>query len=277
MAIASGASDNTVSGDVLSNNGSYGVYIVDPGTTGNVVEGSFIGTDATGSYRLPNYDGVIIQNGAADNLIGGTTTGTGDVISGNNWEGVDISGSGTDGNVVEGDDIGLNAAGTMALPNAESGVGIYGGASDNIIGGTSSVTSGTNSDAADAISGNGSNGVYITDSGTTGNVVEGNYIGTNAAGSAAVPNYGSGVVILNGAADNIIGGSSTAAGDIISGNSVDGVDLGSGAVSNTVENDSLGTSVSGREIFHLPNTESGVAYSSKCQLQRDRRRRHRVQ
>ena len=70
--------------------------------------------------------------------------------------------------------------------------------------------------------------MYITDSGTTGNVVEGNYIGTNAAGSAAVPNYGSGVVILNGAADNIIGGSSTAAGDIISGNSVDGVDLGSG-------------------------------------------------
>ncbi len=265
VGLYAGASGNVIGGsvsgscDVISGNDSNGVYITDSGTSGNIVAGDDIGTDPTGAYRVPNWNGVVIQNGAADNTIGGTTAGDGDVISGNNWEGVHLSGSGTAGNVVAGDYIGLNAGGTTALPNSESGVGIYGGASDNTIGGTSSVSSGTNLGAADAISGNGSNGVYITDPGTNGNVVAGDYIGTNASGSAAVPNYGSGVVILNGAADNVIGGTSTALGDIISGNQVDGVDLGSGANFNTVESDSLGTSVSGRAIFHLPNKGSGVA------------------
>ena len=53
-----------------------GVYISDSGTTGNLVEGDYIGTDSTGSHALPNYDGVVIQNGAADNTIGGTTAPT---------------------------------------------------------------------------------------------------------------------------------------------------------------------------------------------------------
>ena len=101
----------------------------------------------------------------------------GNVISGNDWEGVHIVGTGTtdnetSGNVVQGNYIGVSADGSTALGNAESGVGIYAGASDNTIGGSVSGT-------GDLISANGSNGVYITDSGTTGNVVEGDFIGTN--------------------------------------------------------------------------------------------------
>ena len=71
VALSGGASDNLLSSDVISNNAQYGVFISDPGTSGNVVGGSFIGTDVTGSYALPNYDGVFIQNGATDNTIGG--------------------------------------------------------------------------------------------------------------------------------------------------------------------------------------------------------------
>ncbi len=54
------------------------------GTTGNVVEGDHIGTNAGGSAGLGNADsGVAIYGGASDNTIGGTTAGAGNVISGN--------------------------------------------------------------------------------------------------------------------------------------------------------------------------------------------------
>ncbi len=38
-------------------------------------------------------------------------------------------------------------------------------------------------------------GIEIFDSGVTGNVIQGNYIGTNAAGTAAIPN-GNGIFFL---------------------------------------------------------------------------------
>jgi hypothetical protein len=260
VGIYAGASDNTIggsvsgSGDLISANGSNGVYITDSGTTGNVVEGDFIGTNWSATGALPNAsNGVVIQNGAADNTIGGTTGTISDVISGNDWEGVHIVDSSD--NVVEGDYIGVNVNGTLALGNAESGVGIYAGSSNNTIGGSVS-------GSGDLISGNNSNGVYITDSGTTGNVVEGDFIGTNWTGSNRLPNSGSGVVIQNGAADNTIGGTATisggslgGAGDVISGNDWEGVHI-VGSSDNVVEGDYIGLSAGGNE--YVGNAESGV-------------------
>ena len=89
VAIYAGASKNTIGGtvsgsrDVISGNNGDGVYISDGATTGTVVEGDYIGTDSTGSKALPNFIGVVIQNGASDNTIGGTTASARDVISGN--------------------------------------------------------------------------------------------------------------------------------------------------------------------------------------------------
>ena len=104
-----------------------GFYIDSSGTTGNLVEGDYIGTGAAGSSSVPNFDGVYIGAGASDNTIGGATAGTRDVISGNDWEGVHLEDTGTASNVVEGDYIGTNASGSAAVGNAESGVGIYSG------------------------------------------------------------------------------------------------------------------------------------------------------
>ena len=60
------------SGDVISANLAFGVYISDPGTVGNVVEGDPIGTDSSGTISLGNLlNGVIIQSGASDNTVGG--------------------------------------------------------------------------------------------------------------------------------------------------------------------------------------------------------------
>ena len=161
----------------------------------------------------------------------------GNVISGNDWEGVHIVGTGTtdnetSGNVVQGNYIGVSADGSTALGNAESGVGIYAGASDNTIGGSVSGT-------GDLISANGSNGVYITDSGTTGNVVEGDFIGTNWSATMPLPNASNGVVIQNGAADNTIGGTTGTISDVISGNDWEGVHIVDSS-DNVVEGDYIG-------------------------------------
>ena len=152
------------------------------GTKGNVVEGNEIGTNTPGNTALPNgNNGVDIVSGASFNTVGGTVAGSANVISGNAYNGVVIAFAGASDNLVEGNLIGTDAGGTVALPNGANGVEIQGGATNNTIGGT---TAG----ARDIISGNGYAGVLITDSGTNGNVVEGDYIGTNAAGTAALAN-----------------------------------------------------------------------------------------
>ena len=196
-------------GDVISGNIWEGVHIV--GSSDNVVDGDYIGLTASGSASLGNDEsGVGIYAGSSNNTIGGTTTGEGDVISGNNWEGVHIVGTGTtdnetSGNVVEGDYIGTNVGGSADLANAESGVGIYSGAANNTIGGYMS-------GSGNVISGNDSNGVYIVDQGTSSNVVAGNDIGLNASQSQKLANNANGVYIGAGATGNTIGGSSKVSG-----------------------------------------------------------------
>src|SRR5262249_60252271 len=74
-----------------------------------------------------------------------------------------------------------------ALPNAGGGIVVSAGASNNLIGSTSG--------AGNVISGNTGAGITITDSGTTGNLVQGNYIGTNVAGTAGLGNSDSGVLV----------------------------------------------------------------------------------
>ena len=256
VAIFAGASNNTIggtaagSGDVISGTVGDGLYITGGGTNANVVEGSYIGTDYTGTIAVHNNVGVYIGGGATNNTIGGTSSSARDVISGNTAYGVQLFNVGTAGNVVEGDYIGLASGGTSALANGVSGVAIYGSANNNTIGGSVA-------GSGDVISGNTDNGVYISDSGTVGNVVEGDLIGTGAGGTHGVPNY-DGVVVQNGAADNTIGGTTAAARDVISGNTEDGVHIvDSGTQGNVVEGDYIGVNIYGTAA--VGNGASGVA------------------
>ena len=110
-----------------------------------------------------------------------------------------VGGSGTTGNVVEGDYIGTDASGAQALGNGNCGVWISGGANHNTIGGTTAA-------ARDVISGNAAHGVYLLDPGTTGDVVEGDYIGTSASGTGSLGNAAEGVM-LAGVTGNAIANS----------------------------------------------------------------------
>ena len=156
------------------------MYIADPNTVGNLLEGNLIGTDYTGTIRLGNAIGVYIGNGATYNTIGGTATGSGDVIAANG-DGVLITGSGTSNNVVEGELIGTNAEIQTGLGNTNDGVLIDDGASSNLITGG-------------YIAYNQNNGVEL-DSGTSNNTIQDSVFFTNT-------NYG---VLDEGTGDSIVG------------------------------------------------------------------------
>ncbi|MBW3539574.1 MAG: right-handed parallel beta-helix repeat-containing protein, partial [Planctomycetes bacterium] len=237
-------------GNVISGNLDRGVFITLSNATDNVVQGNYIGTDAGGTLDRGNSgDGVLISN-AASNTIGGTVAGAGNVITGNRMHGVRLLGTAATGNLVQGNLVGTNAGGTGAvLTSNGASIGNYGsgvfidGASTNTIGGTAA-------GARNVISAN-TNGVVITGAGS-GNQVQGNYIGTNAAGTADLGNsfYGVGI----SASGNVVGGTTTAARNVISGNNQYGVYL-SGA-QNQVQGNYIGTDAAGSA--DLGNTQNGV-------------------
>ena len=147
--IRDGAESNTIGGsnsgdrNIISGNGKTGVAISGSGTDNNQVCGNFIGTNVNGVAALRNRDnGVLINGGAKLNTIGGATDGERNIISGNQDDGVYISGSGTTGqddgyipyssetneNQVCGNYIGTDVSGTIRLPNNYCGVCIQYGA-----------------------------------------------------------------------------------------------------------------------------------------------------
>jgi len=225
--------------NVISGNGLGGLDLTDESQ--DVVEGNFIGTNATGSAALPNTSAGIFASDGSGNTIGGTTSGAANVISGNGYVGLDLDGESQD--VVEGNFIGTNATGSAALPNTSAGIfAAYG--SGNTIGGT---TSG----AANVISGNGG-GLGLADE--SQDVVEGNFIGTDATGSATLPNT-SGGISASGGSGNTIGGTTSGAANVISGNGLGGLDL-TDESQDVVEGNFIGTNATGSAA--LPNTSAGI-------------------
>ena len=217
--IGNGASGCTIGGtnmgarNVMSGNSQYGV-IITSNTTGNVVLGNYIGVNAGGSLMVSNaLGGVFLAAGASQNIIGGTNAGAGNVISGNLGNGILLRGSSVVNNAVQGNFIGTDATGMNALPNTVAGVTIDTGSSSNLIGG---LVAG----ARNVISGNNLSydyGVIITGTGTSGNLIEGNYIGLGANGETAVSNY-FGMMVSGGATNNTCGGTVAGARNVISGN-----------------------------------------------------------
>ena len=141
-----------------------------------MIAANFIGTDPSGTAALGNGRQGVLVNGS-NNTIGGSTAGSGNIISGNGNDGLQIAGSGATGNVVQGNDIGWQGpAYGGAIPNGRFGILVNFQASQNLIG--------TNGDGVNdtlernIISGNSSWGIEISDPGTEDNVVAGNFIGT---------------------------------------------------------------------------------------------------
>jgi hypothetical protein len=208
MYLYAGAQSNLVLNNVFSGNPSEGLRLYDVGTSFNLIQGNYFGTDATGSNAVANgFAGVTLFAGATANTIGGTTTAARNVISGNTY-GMVVGDPGTSGNFVQGNFIGLNAGGKNALANSFAGVAVWNGATSNLFGGTVS-------SAANVVSANTTYGFYITDTNTSGNLVQGNLIGTDITGTNAQGNGFVNVVLSDGASGNVIGGTNAGAGNVI--------------------------------------------------------------
>ncbi len=167
------APGNTVGGtaagarNVISGNNFEGIAIF---AAGNTVQGNYVGTNAAGSAAVANtFDGVVIHG--ENNVLGGTTAGAGNLISGNGRSGVLFADTTGTGNTVQGNFIGTNPAGTSGIPNVGAGILIFLGATSNTIGGTAAGTGNT-------IAFNGGPGLSIFDT-SAGNAVRGNAIFSN--------------------------------------------------------------------------------------------------
>ncbi len=249
---------NTIGGltpasrNVISGNGSFNLHI-EP-SNGNLIVGNFVGTDATGAAALtsnPIRAGIFAFS-SGDNTIGGNTANARNIISGNNGHGVEVSGILT--TRIQGNYVGTDVTGTVAVANAD-GMVVYGGSIDvsgNVISGNLGIglsigdgtargnLIGTDYTGTKAL-GNGGRAVIMSASrlgGTTaadrnvianngdgvfalygGNVIQGNYIGTDISGLVPMGNAGGdGGIHVGGGQNDLIGGTTPGARNVIASN-----------------------------------------------------------
>ncbi|HSG27131.1 MAG TPA: hypothetical protein VLA34_01535, partial [Candidatus Krumholzibacterium sp.] len=165
------AERNVISANGIgSSNHRYGIEIKSPGS-GNMVKGNYIGTDITGTVGMGNYNGIALD-ASPGNIVGGSETGAGNVISGGQRVGLGIWWSGASGNIIKGNLIGTDATGTQPLGNLEEAIRIY-GAPDNTIGGTEP---GAGNVLAYTTGGS---GITVQAGAATGNEILGNSIHSN--------------------------------------------------------------------------------------------------
>jgi hypothetical protein len=257
--------------NIISGNTKYGIEIRGSTAYDNLILNNYIGLSADGNNRIGNtLDGIIIAGGAS-NEIGGTTAAERNVITGNDLYGIRITANsglcGTQNRII-GNYIGTNPAGTGLLTTGTGTTAVAGNAKGGVRveGCASSIVGGSGVGEGNVISGNQGPdsatdvfGVYITNNANNSQVI-GNYIGTNAAGTGAVPNQTGGIFlgsISTGPANVLVGGTVDGERNIISGNEGVGIEIfGSGTTNNRIRGNYIGTTANG--VGNLGNGGDGV-------------------
>ena len=224
---------NIISGNGSTSFGADGIEITGNSATGNTMQANLIGLNPAGTAPLGNLGSGIRIQGAPNNIIGGTNIAAGNVIADNrNQGGIALIGSGSFGTVIQGNFLGTNYDGTAAINN--NATDIYVESGNNIIGGTAFGT-------RNIISGfavRGGSAIFLS-FGATGNVIQGNFIGTDATGTVALNASGEGITV-RGAINTIIGGTTPAARNIISGNGR-GISVDGGTTNLLIQGNYIGT------------------------------------
>ena len=216
----------SVAGNLIPANATYGLRLVGGG--GNSIQGNFIGTDRTATLSLGNgkfssqNDGLYVSE--TNDTIGGSEPGAGNVISGNDGNGITITTfeGFPSGIVVQGNFIGTDVTGKSRLGNRGDGL-LLQRSQTELIGGTLPGT-------GNVISANGGSGVHILDFSaeipSTGNVIQGNKSGTDVTGLDDLGNAGDGVSIVTSSyvvTNDTIGGTDPGAGNVVAFNRGPGV------------------------------------------------------
>ncbi|HEY4233286.1 MAG TPA: hypothetical protein VGM76_07655 [Lacipirellulaceae bacterium] len=221
LTLSTGSSGSSLLGLALGNAAGNGVTLNSSNIT---LDGNYVGLHANGTAFGNASDGVYVSALSSNNNIGINPTGASgmvsNVISGNALDGIAFHGS--SGNVVVDNRIGTSADGSTAIANGHNGILITDGSSNNTIGGTLFIDTSTDQvndptgnkgttapvfvvpPLGNLISGNGQNGVAIENQ-SHDNVLNGNFIGTDASGNAPVGNSADGVLILDADNNSLIG------------------------------------------------------------------------
>jgi hypothetical protein len=243
-----GAASNLIGGvmpssrNIISGNTGWGV-IITGGAKDNEVAGNLIGVDSTGDFGPGNGSGgVLLRTNTTGNLIGSHNITTGNVISANRGPGIELSGHEVYSNCIDGNLIGTVASGEMPLANVGDGILLTDGAHNNTLG-TPTPNSGN------LISGNINSGIHLSGEGVSRNVITANWIGIGLDGFSGIGNCmfgGSGILIDSGASINTVGGSVSAARNVISANYGFGVLIdGAGTANNIVQGNYIGLNSTG--------------------------------
>ncbi len=200
-------------GNVISANGSFGVFLQGNSAGSNVISGNIIGLGADGTTRLGNGDSGIFSNGLAATSIGGFTPEARNIIAGNAGPGIEIQGTTAKNTAILGNYIGTDLSGTLGRANVGGGIFINGTpfvSIGGILGSTGNV-----------ISGNTGPGIEIQGATATNTNIKRNLIGTQADGATGLPNSLEGIFI-NGGIGSIIGGDTANDGNVIAFNGLSG-------------------------------------------------------
>lgn len=243
---------------------------------GNRIVGNFIGTNPAGNGAPGNLFSGIDIDSSSNNTIGGTSPADRNVLSGNSDDGINVSFS--SGNVIQGNFIGVNAAGTGPVAIRPSGYGsgqfagnlVYGiqlaQATANTIGGTAA--------GAGNVIGFNLDGIEF-DHGSQNNVVQGNLVGVGADGMSPTGNILHGISFasypfdaLAGNQNNVVGGTVPGAGNTVEFNGQAGV-----AVFGTSAQTNTGNAILGNSIFsngrNDPNFFTGIDLSIRFPYPQD--------
>ena len=143
----------TGAGNVISANSGLGIRLLV--ASSNQMQGNRIGTDAAGTADFGNETGGIDILDGANNTVGGAASGSGNVISGNGFLGLSLSGSPSTGNLIKGNIIGLQVNGVSALGNDLDGIFIGDSTANTTVGGAAT-------GEGNVIAFNGGAGVFVT-------------------------------------------------------------------------------------------------------------------
>ena len=226
--------------NVLSGNSGNGLRITNSNDT--TVWANFMGLGANNATTVANGGNGLLVSGTSQRTLVGGPIPMGNGISGNNRHGIELR----------------DSVGSFTSFNNFAGLYAFGGAAPNRLNGIEiTATGGNNVFRTCLVGGNFGNGIHIGGR-ATGVQIEDTSVGTNSSISAAIPNYGSGILIDGNAHGNAIGGFQPSVETTVhlSGNLRYGLEITGNARNNRVFNSVIGAALGAPNP--IPNGLGGV-------------------
>ncbi len=223
--------------------------IISISSQSNTISGNFLGVDTDGvTLSGSGYVVEVTTTGLSGNIIGGTSLGARNLMASGAGGFTALIYNRGDKTVVQGNYLGVNAAGTAALGSCPRGI--------HISAGTGVIVGGTNSDAGNLINAS-SIGVAVANEDLSiphNAVVQGNLIGTDATGTTSFRTLTYGIS-LGTSANTLIGGSTNGAGNVIN-SAGDGIFVGNSPSGAVIQGNKIGTDITG--TLALSNNSCGI-------------------